>query len=95
MEFPSFFLSLYYKTKTMDNLKYKVEICQLKKGVDASKYKDFLFKDLGYLVLHWTNKKSNNVWNWHGFVSVNELKQIIGLKQYEKFCQGKRIFNKE
>jgi hypothetical protein len=78
------------------NLIYKIEISQLKEGVDATQFEKYKFKDLGYLVLYWTKHKVNKnggfVWNWHGFITVDELKGRIGEKQYCKFCQGKREF---
>lgn len=79
--------------RPIDNLIYRVEISQLKEGVDESQYPEYKFKDLGYLVLYWTkHKKSDGVWNYHGFITPDDLKEKIGVKQYAKFCQGKREF---
>ncbi len=30
--------------------------------------------------------------NWHGFITLDDLKSKIGDEQYSKFCQGKRMF---
>jgi hypothetical protein len=74
------------------NIQYKVEIIEtLKDDVDLEKYEKYKFKDLGYLVLLW-NKGKHNVWRAHGFITIDELKERIGEKQYSKFCQGKREF---
>lgn len=82
--------------KPIANLIYKVEIIQLKEGADASQFEKYKFKDLGYLTLLWTKRKADKngefQWNWHGYITVNELKERIGQKQYCKFCQGKREF---
>ena len=59
------------------------------------KYKDYKFKDLGYLFLDWTNKPDVNgqtIWFLHGLIKPSELKEKLGEKQYSKFCQGKREF---
>lgn len=79
------------------NLIYKIELSQLSSDdVDVIQYEKYRFKDLGYLTLLWTkhkaDKNGNFQWNWHGFVTVDELKEKLGEKQYCKFCQGKREF---
>ncbi len=80
------------KSKCFINIYYKIEI--LPKLIDESNsddYEKYKFKDLGYLNLYY-NKTNSKRWSWHGFITVEELKQIIGQKQYSKFCQGKREF---
>lgn len=46
--------------------------------------------------LHWQYEKrlniKPNVWNYHGEVSLDKIKEILEEKQYSKFRQGKRIF---
>ncbi len=78
------------------NIIYKVEISQLKDDTDITQFEKYKFKDLGYLTLLWTKHKADKndqfQWNWHGFITVDELKERIGEKQYCKFCQGKREF---
>jgi hypothetical protein len=78
----------------ISNIIYKVEITQLKADADITQFEKYRFKELGYLTLLW-NKADRNCefrWNWHGFITVDELKERIGEKQYCKFCQGKREF---
>lgn len=78
------------------NIIYKVEITKLKDNTDLTKFEEYKFKDLGYLTLLWTKNKADRngefQWNWHGFITIDELKERIGEKQYCKFCQGKREF---
>lgn len=78
------------------NIVYKIEISQLKDDTDITQFEKYKFKDLGYLTLLWTKHKADKngefQWNWHGFITVDELKERIGEKQYCKFCQGKREF---
>ena len=74
------------------NIRYKVEIIEkLNDETDLEKYEKYKFKDLGYLTLLW-NKNKSDIWSLHGFITVDELKEKIGQKQYSKFCQGKREF---
>lgn len=80
--------------KPLKNIVYEIELSQLEKitSEEKEKYSKYKFKDLGYLALTWWYEKSNPIKNWHGFITVEELKEKIGEKQYTKFCQGKRIF---
>ena len=74
------------------NIRYKIEIIsELKNKTNEKDYEKYKFKDLGYLTLLW-NKSKSEIWSWHGFITVEELKDKIGTKQYSKFCQGKREF---
>lgn len=75
----------------LKNINYTIEVSQLKEGVDLTEYKQYKFKDLGYLTLLWSHKKSCSN-NWHGFITPDDLKAKLGLKQWSKFCQGKREF---
>jgi hypothetical protein len=78
------------------NLIYKIDVVQLNKDSNVEEYKQYKFKDLGYLTLSWTKHKADKngefQWNWHGFITVDDLKERIGINQYAKFCQGKREF---
>lgn len=80
----------------LSNIIYKIEISQLKDDMDITQFEKFKFKDLGYLTLLWTKSKADKngefQWNWHGFITIDELKERIGENQYCKFCQGKREF---
>ena len=81
--------------KPLQNIVYKVELAQLKEGTDPERYKSYLFKDLGYLVLNWNYQKDynkHNCMNWHGFITPEVLKEKLGDKQWAKFCSGKREF---
>jgi len=56
------------------------------------KYK---YKDLGYLVWFSDYKKDyNGVYCrfCHGYITPEELKEKLGVKQWMKFCNGKRKF---
>jgi hypothetical protein len=68
-----------------------IQIVKLKHNVDISKFEMFKFKDLGYLTLEWQD--TSGQWNYHGFITVDQVKTRLGLKQYKKFCEGKRIFH--
>lgn len=80
------------------NLIYKVTLSQLseKAKEHIADFEKYMFKDLGYITLSWTKSKANKDgsfnWNWHGFITIAELKNRIGEKQYAKFCEGKREF---
>jgi hypothetical protein len=85
--------------KPLQNIVYKVEVSQLKPSIDESKieeYSKYKFKDEGYLVLSWEYQKNYNKNNksmkWHGFITPEDLKNLIGDKQWSKFCSGKREF---
>lgn len=75
----------------MSKIIYNVEIGQLKKGIDAKRYQQYKFNDLGYIVMHYkiVGSKCNF---YHGFITPSQLKTIIGTKRYEKFCGGQRKF---
>lgn len=72
-------------------IKYKVEISQLKPNINLIEYTEYLFKDLGYLILFCKSNKHEQ-YNYHGLITVSDLKLKLGEKQYSKFCQGKREF---
>lgn len=78
--------------KPLNNIVYEIELSQLKNIDDKTKYEQYKFKDEGYLVLFWWYEEKNPIKNWHGFITVDELKEKIGKAQYSKFCQGKRTF---
>jgi len=78
--------------KPLRNIVYEIELSQLKSDTDKTQYEKYKFKELGYLVLHWWHEEKNSTKNWHGFVTPDYLKELLGAKQYAKFCQGKRNF---
>jgi len=78
----------------LSNLIYKVFVTQLKKDIDEERMKQleqYKFKDLGYLSFHATTSSGSPYIGWRN-VTPKELKEILGGKQYSKFCQGKREF---
>jgi len=78
--------------KPLKNIVYRIELSQLKSDINKEDYEKYKFKDLGYLVLYWNYEEKNPMNNFHGFITIEELKNLIGIKQYAKFCQGKREF---
>lgn len=78
--------------KPLKNLVYQITLSQLKPNEDKESYEKYKFKDLGYLVLKWHYETKNPIINFHGFITPIYLKELIGEKQYAKFCQGKREF---
>ncbi len=87
--------------KPLQNKVYFIELSQLKgvkpEELESKKeeYAKYKFKELGYLVLNWQYEKLLNKhksWNWHGFITPEDLKERLGDKQWAKFCQGKREF---
>lgn len=78
--------------KPLKNIVYEIELSQLKLDTDKTQYEKYKFKELGYLVLLWWYEQKNPTKNWHGFITPDYLKELLGVKQYAKFCQGKRNF---
>lgn len=77
--------------KPLKNIIYKVEVIQLKDPTDYERYEQYKFKDEGYLVLSYQYQNDRTT-SSHGFITVEYLRELIGEKQYSKFCQGKREF---
>jgi len=77
--------------KPLKNIIYKVEVIQLKDPTDYERYEQYKFKDEGYLVLSYQYQNDSAMLS-HGFITVEYLRELIGEKQYSKFCQGKREF---
>lgn len=78
--------------KPLRNTIYTVTLNQLKADSDKDRYAKYMFKDKGYITLAWELQGSHGTRNWHGFVTPEDLKSIIGEEQWRKFCQGKREF---
>lgn len=77
--------------KPLQNMVYSVRIKPEIEGGNKEEYEQYRFKDLGYLLLNWKyEKETQNC--FHGYITVEKLKSLIGAKQYDKFCQGKREF---
>jgi len=82
--------------KPLTNLVYTVELSWGNRhggpGYDANpKYLKYKFKDLGYLILSW-GYEGRDMNYWHGLITPEELKTLIGDEQWRKFCNGKRQF---
>lgn len=83
--------------KPLQNIIYKVDVSQLKNKSEDNleKMDKYRFKDEGYLVLSWGYEKNINKGDsffWHGFITPDFLEELIGSKQWSKFCGGKREF---
>jgi len=80
--------------KPLQNYIYRVDIVDcIPNCIDVSEYDQFKFKELGYLVLYWGYEKLDiKPKRLHGYITPGNLKSIIGDKQWQKFCQGKREF---
>ena len=78
--------------KPLKNVVYQIELSQLKNDSDKTPYEQYKFKEDGYLVLTWWHQEKNPIKNFHGFVTCNYLKELLGVKQWAKFCTGKREF---
>lgn len=80
--------------KPLKNQLYRFIVGPLKKGLDEEWVKSmeqYKFKDQGYIVMEWS-MQGWDYWNWHGYVTPDQVKVYIGEKQWAKFCQGKRDF---
>ena len=83
--------------KPLKNIIYQIEIIKELKGKakDNPDYDKFKFKDEGYMSYLWWYEQKNAlvmIKSFGGFITVDKLKELIGEKQYAKFCQGKRQF---
>ena len=83
----------------LPNLRIKVDIFKELKNSDdelLERFKPFKFKELGYISVCWTKeldrKGEEPIWNLDSSVTVERLKEVLGEKQWSKFCQGKRFF---
>lgn len=79
--------------KPLRNVIYNVEVGELKnpESTDIEKYGQYRFKDEGFITLSW-HLEGTDMNYWHGFITPENLKTLIGDKQWGKFCQGKREF---
>jgi hypothetical protein len=76
----------------LKNIVYEFRLSQLKEGQDPEKYEEFKFKDLGYISYDYWYEEKKPIIYWGGFITIDNLKHLIGTTQYSKFCQGKRLF---
>jgi len=71
------------------NIIYFTEFSSLDE--DFPDYNKYRFKDLGYIWLTYRNEGEENK-RTHGFVTQDELRDIIGEFNYKSFITGKREF---
>ena len=72
--------------KRTKNTEYKIQIRP--KAENKPQWEKYIFKDKGYLSLHWRTQGERN-WCFHGFITPEKLKEKLTTKQYRKFCEGK------
>lgn len=77
--------------KPLQNIIIKTKLVELPEGFNLDDYVDFKFKDLGYITYSKKLERSN-INNWYGLIKPTDLKELLGEKQWSKFCQGKREF---
>lgn len=78
--------------KPLRNIVYQISVKdKLKDDTNLENYEKFKHKDEGYLILEWCYE-GDSINNWYGFITPDAFKELIGSKQWSKFCQGKRIF---
>lgn len=86
--------------KPLQNIVYRIEVSKNPDNLseeESKKYEKYKFKEEGYLVLNWEyqkefNKNGGRSMKWHGFITPEDLKDLLGNKQWAKFCSGKREF---
>lgn len=75
--------------KPRQNIVYHVEVRQLPDN--NPEYERYKFKEFGWLVLNWKYERSRS-FNFHGFITPEQLKSKLSANQWNKFCQGGRTF---
>ncbi len=81
--------------KPLKNIIYRIDLMKELKagGTGDPKYDQYKFKDEGYMVLYWHYDEKNPIRKQHGFITPTKFKEMIGEKQWSKFCgEGKREF---
>lgn len=79
--------------KPLQNIVYKIELYKFDPLPDD--YAPYMFKNEGVISLCWQYERDLNKfgsWNFHGYITPDQLKERIGAKQWQKFCEGKRQF---
>ena len=84
--------------KPLKNIIYTFEVKPLKEGPTLLEdirrkveYAEYRFKDEGYIV-SLSELQGSGIRYWNGFIHPQDVRKIIGDKQWSKFCQGKREF---
>ena len=78
--------------RPLKNIVYVINVSNLSADADKEKYEQFRWKDEGYLIMSWYYQVPDPLQNWHGFITPQELKELLGPTQWAKFTQGKRLF---
>lgn len=69
----------------------KIEVLKLDKNMEGIKdYEPYKFKEFGYLVLYILNTETGK-WQCNDFITVDDLKKLIGRK-YNRLFHGEREF---
>jgi hypothetical protein len=74
--------------KPLQNIVYKVKL------VDKNlfdNYQDCIFKESYLIELKWKYERES-LFNFHGIIHPNLLKEKLTQKQWNKFCQGETTF---
>jgi hypothetical protein len=81
--------------KPLKNIVYKFEVKHLKPDVPADlleRMEPCKFKEEGYIFMLSGYQGLGEMMGWNGSVTPEQVKELIGEKQWGKFCQGKREF---
>ena len=78
--------------RPLKNVCYKIELAYAKDESRKEELRKYDFKGMGYLTLTWWYESKDPLYFWHGFIEPEVFKELIGEKQWCKFCQGKREF---
>lgn len=81
--------------RPLQNIFMSIKLIELPKNFNEDNYSSFKFKDLGYITWGSAYEKNYNKGEsltLHGFITPDDLKEKLGLNQWNKFCQGKREF---
>lgn len=77
--------------RPVKDIYFKVIVIALKDELENKNYERYLYKDIGYLTLKWS-EKAKDYENYHGFITIEHLKKLLGRKQWVNFLRGKRAF---
>lgn len=86
--------------KPLQNIIYLIDIVEANPLWDVAKLNDYAkykFKDLGYCILYSGLQRNFNQFgksglDCHLFCEPDKIKELLGEKQWSKFCSGKREF---
>lgn len=81
--------------RPLKNIVYIVELSQLKPDSNLVDFEKYKYKEEGYLTLTWYYESKDPMYNWYGFITPDDLKNLLGTEQWRKFGMGKRQFIKQ